>query len=430
MTGKAPGTGLFGLGRNNSKTLKFIRDALEAAIEDPVQHRLLHCGEYDGMIAVNLHPAAEDVEISVDRGSVLISAKTSTIGPGYHAMLVDLVDEVARRANITLAWEGDGDNGGDETDYHEHRDMKLLREETVRWLKTVSGLILEHAGEGVEQFQINMPVGCDMVSRDFFVMSPMGEFQRGWFDAVAGAGESELETMAERFFPAWHEAGRAEYWANTGRYLMLWEVDWTVPADEGQRRGYEDVIACFEQARKLDPTLPLPEAELGELGKLLESREVPSPPATDGFGFRRGPMMRPVGSDWSAEIPGYFRLGEDVHENGRHQYYWFGAREVHFSTLGFRSTDDGMTAADMVGGGSEDDNREELGFKPANDWMATDATSRWSDDHWTVQASFGVSHNGGHDVLVLTIVHEDGEEGRTWAKALLESVTCPGPDAD
>src|SRR5262249_26333323 len=56
--------------------------------------RCRHGQTYDGKPAlfVTIHPAGEDVEFIVpEPGQVTVSAKTSTVGPGYHTALCQLL---------------------------------------------------------------------------------------------------------------------------------------------------------------------------------------------------------------------------------------------------------------------------------------------------------------------------------------------------
>jgi len=87
---------------------------------------------------VSLHPAAEDLEIFLDdRSRVVLSAKTSNAGPGYHIHLC----EAARRmgADLGISWEPpDEEEGtGDETGYFETGDRERLEEEMRRNIAAV-----------------------------------------------------------------------------------------------------------------------------------------------------------------------------------------------------------------------------------------------------------------------------------------------------
>lgn len=430
VTGTASRAGLFGFGVRHSTTLKLIHEAFDATVTEPIPRRFLLCQKTEDALFVRLHPTTEHVEISINGSQILVSAKTSTAGPGYHAHLIDVLDNVSELAGIKFDCTKN-DESGDETGYHEHRSIELLRDESVLWLRTICDHILDSSKvDGL--VQVNMPTGFDRVASDYFAMTPMGEFPREWFEQISHSNRDTVEDMAERFFPAWRGPERAEYWANIARYLMLWHVEWTVAANERQRQCYEDAIACMEYARHLDPALEVPDAELEELKRLLEGGETSAPPKPDGFGFRRGLMERQLGDDWHGRIPGYFNLDEQTHKDGNsHRYYWFGEREIHFSVLTFSADDDEITPERIIRKiAVGEDGSETFEFTKAAEWMDTVAVSSQLEENIIVQAGFGISRDNEHEVLMLTIFHESDEGGARWARELLESVSCPAPDAN
>lgn len=128
-------------------------------------------------------------------------------------------------------------------------------------------------------------------------------------------------------------------------------------------------------------------------------------------------MVRPLGGSWSAAIPGYFKSGETTHESGAHQYYWFGGPEVHFSRLVFKSDGAGVTAENMIHANSGgDEGSATFVFRPARTWLKAAAATRKTEDYWTVQAGFGISRGEEQDLLILTVIHDDHEEGALWVR--------------
>jgi hypothetical protein len=409
--------------------IESVRRAIDLKVTDPLHRRLMLCEENDGKLTLQLHPSAEDIEISQNDGGIFISAKTSTAGPGYHAMLADLLDQIASHAKIALSWEDRGEGGADETGYHEHRDMKLLHDETMRWLKSISHHLVE-AGEDSSNFLVNMPIG-DRAICDAFALAPMGEFTRDWFLSVCKEDETEIAAMAKGFFAAWHGPDSAEYWANIGRYLMLWDMDWTVPINDTERALYETMLACYDRARQLDPAVTIPEDEILEARELLEGGDPAIPPRTVGAGYRRGMMERLLNVGWSAKIPGYFRRVQETDGDKQQNYFWFGDREIHYTVLSFDSTEGGTTAADFVLRDTKsNEDKIVLPFTPKHHWLATQAILENSVGFSTIQAMYGVTWKDEQRVLALTIVHEEGQDGKDWAKAFLESVSHPKPDSD
>src|SRR2546423_10201281 len=61
-------------------------------------------------LTVLLHPAGEGVEITVlEPGSLIVSATTSTVGPGYHCHVCDLLHRFGEEYSIT--WHPPAEDG-------------------------------------------------------------------------------------------------------------------------------------------------------------------------------------------------------------------------------------------------------------------------------------------------------------------------------
>src|SRR2546423_1432700 len=70
---------------------------------------------------LKLHPAAEVVEIAaLGGGRLLVSAKTSSVGPGYHASLCDLLKRLGKSLGVT--WAPPEEEGDEGTRYFHRRD--------------------------------------------------------------------------------------------------------------------------------------------------------------------------------------------------------------------------------------------------------------------------------------------------------------------
>ena len=143
---------------------------LEGHEEEPLM--LCHRGANDAeqpTLFVHLHPCAEEVEISVPApGVCAVAAKTSTVGPGYHVFVCDLLHALGKQ--FRLDWDepdGDSDDAeeekaddeaiGDETGYFFHREPGILRQEMLRWLSA-----LARVGDGkLPAGRIRHPHGVD-----------------------------------------------------------------------------------------------------------------------------------------------------------------------------------------------------------------------------------------------------------------------------
>lgn len=422
VSGVPPKPGLLSRRPDPETLLQGIDGAIKDAVTDPVQKLLTARGLADGVLYLRLHPGAEDISFTVEDGKVVATARTSSAGPGYHAMLVDFLEDIGRRTGIVWSWEGKGDREGDETGYHRHRDFDKLRGAMAEWLKDVAGHVAE-LDHDAGSIRLNLPAGESVT--DSFAVAPMGKWPREWFADVAQGDQGKLSKAGAEFFTAWHTPDSAEYWANCGRYLMLWELDWVRPETPAERGLYEKMLGCFAKTRELDPALDLPEAELKEAWALLNGAEADAPPRPGGIGFRRGLMERPLIDPWTASIPGYFRSESRDEGEGPSVVYWFGSREVQMTAMSFDDEPDGTKAEDFIRRHAAQDNEGDIfPFDPAHPYLTGRAVAKEENKGvWTVYGMLGT----GRDLCFVNLLHEDTDEGRQWAKAVLESVSCPPP---
>ena len=251
VTGKPPKKGFLPIRRKAGAVLENIGQAVDDAVTDPLLRRLMSIERSENGLHVRLHPGEEDVLFTAVKGRIEVQAKTSSAGPGYHVMLVELLEEVGGRTGVAWSWEGRGDGEGDTTGYHEHRDFGKLRQAMLEWLATVADQLLRADAEGADNFRICLPVGGGPVG-PYFALAPMGELTREWCRGAADGNAGSLERAGAEFFTAWHGPDQAGFWVNCGRYLMRWDIAWTRPEDEGERRLYEATLGCFARARDLD----------------------------------------------------------------------------------------------------------------------------------------------------------------------------------
>lgn len=424
LTGRLPKKGFLPFQRKAGAVLEDIGRAVDAAVTDPVLRRLVAMEHSGGGLRVRLHPGEEDILFSIAKGRIDVQAKSSSAGPGYHVMLVELLEDVGARTGVAWSWQDQGGGEGDQTGYHDHRDFGKLRQAMLEWLAALADHLLRADTDGADSFRICLPVGDGPVG-PHFALAPMGELTREWCRGAADGNADSLERAGAAFFTAWYGPDHADFWANCGRYLMLWELSWTRPADENERRLYEAALGCFARARDLDPQIAVPEAELREAWTLLNGADPDRAPPPDGLGYRRRPMERALMGAWKAKLPGYFRCCAEKGDKPS-TVYWFGPREVHATSITFSSTPDGATASNFVSRkGAEQPPDSAVRFAPARDWLTGHAAvTKVEDGVRTVQGMLGA----GDNLCFVTILHEDTPDGAGWAQGVLESVSCPPPE--
>ena len=422
--GSARGRGLLRRKPSHAELCRQLQDAIFQAVPDPLQHRLLRFAAHPEGMEVTFHPAAEPVEFGFgDDGELVVSAKTSTVGPGYHAMLVELVDAIGPPAGIDWDWSDLDEEEGDETGYHKDRDFGALQDEMLAWLKGLADLLLQNYEDERGQIALCMPIHYRLVTGQF-AHSPLGFWDRAWFEALAAAEGERAESLAAAFFPWWNHPADASYWRDCGLVLAWTELPWTPPVDEPERQLYELVVECFGRARKLDPAIGLPLPEIAEIRDLLSSEDTGQPPKAEGIGYRRHRRRHVLSGGWSIELPGYFREIHDAEDKGT-ILLAHGARGLRFTSYAVTpKAPDAPMPGQMVrdveaerGGQGFCASHEENGLVGwGNEFEAE------QEGGWHFQACVGKDGDGTGEFCILTFTYENPAEGRDWALEIFRSI--------
>jgi hypothetical protein len=286
-------------------------------------------GDGNPAVLVNLHPCAEDVEIAVpETGQVVASAKTSTVGPGYHAYLCDLLHQLGDA--MAIDWNGPDDESGtgDETGYFQTGDRQKLEVEFLHWLRGVVKIVNDGLGQDYQWMMISMAIGHHYRHHGPLV-TPMGPRDTQWLDAVA-----EDPSQGIDLFPWWPQGIGAAFYLGRALAALWRDVRWRAPLTDDEGRLLMDVHLDLGRAYQLDPSLDYPWREWREVMDHVEAHfgyvesasddveaevqrraaaigEEPSKPL---IGYRRLPVQVDLTDGWSIEIPG--EMAEEWDEEG------------------------------------------------------------------------------------------------------------------
>ena len=423
--GKARGRGLLRRKPGHAELCHRLQDAVFQAVPDPLQHRLLRFQAYGEGLEVTFHPAAEPVDFRfADSGQMTVSAKTSTVGPGYHAMLVELLDAIGPAAGIDWDWRDHGEGEGDETGYHEDQDFGALQDEMLAWLKGLAEHLLQLDPDEMAQIALSMPIHYGLVT-DRFAHSQLGFWDREWFEALSVAEGEQAASLAASFFPWWNHPADAAYWRDCGLAIAWTELPWTPPVDEAEYQLYELTAECFARARKLNPEIGLPLMEIEEIGELLAEENEALLPRPEGIGFRRGQRRYWFSGGWSIELPGYFRQMNDEQEDEGTALFVHGERVLRTSSYSFETkTPDARPAEKMVREmQAEHDGRGFTATHHEKDlvgWGSESASEQ--GDYWSFQACIGKDSDSAGQLCVLTFSYDDPTRDRDWALEVFRSI--------
>jgi hypothetical protein len=323
-------TGRYGAAAEEPETwLDRLRSWLEEHAGEPLESVRIGQDDRDSpAVIVNLHPCAEDVEMVVpEAGRLVVSAKTSTVGPGYHAYLCDLMHRLGDALAIDWDAPGDESDTGDETGYFSDGDPRALEEEFLEWLRGVLQVVTEGLTRDYQWMMISMAVGHHYHHHGPLV-TPMGPRDLRWLEAVAEAPIRGID-----LFPWWPAGLGAPFYLGRALTRMWRDVRWRIPLNEDEGRLLMDVHLDLARAYRLDATLDYPWREWRELMDDIEAhfgyvemagedveadvrRRSAAIAASDPppIGYRRRPVRVDLTDGWSIEIPG--EMAEDWDEEG------------------------------------------------------------------------------------------------------------------
>src|SRR5262249_5508523 len=192
------GVGLYLRGRDGGKRIwskppvaeKWLSDVADW-ISQNCQETLVYArqgqdSESRPTLFVSLHPSAEDVEfVGEAPGRLIVSAKTSTTGAGYHICLCDVLKRLGSDLHVTWEPPDEKEGSGDETGYFHGRDAEAVIDEMYRWLGHLAQVLLEEMGDECRSFSVSMPLGPLFEWDDDHVLTPMGPRAVSWLQAVA-----------------------------------------------------------------------------------------------------------------------------------------------------------------------------------------------------------------------------------------------------
>jgi hypothetical protein len=275
-----------------------------------------------------LHPAAEAlfVERGAD-GAIVLSAKTSNVGPGYHVFLVERLTAFFEKTRFVV--ERDEEASFDEAGVWPTGDAAAAEREARAWLRGLAQHVGELIDGGAAQLVLALPMDKRFES-DGAVLTALGPRNREWLDDVA-SGRDDGSSMV----PWWQSGFGAAYWRGRALVRMWSDVRWRAPLGDDER---EHVVRVHDELRRAfaaSPRLPLPVREWRELAALVpDAIRVPAGVVelanAAPIGYRRRPVKY-VTAGWSITVPGEF--ADTLENDGSTLLLYDATRSVRVSTF-------------------------------------------------------------------------------------------------
>jgi hypothetical protein len=369
-----------------------------------------------------LHPAAEEVELTlINPEHLVVSANTSTVGPGYHVFLTSMLHDWAR--DFHAHWEQPDESSedyGDEADYFFTGDEEQLCDNMACWLQAVANSFFEPPiGPNDRGIALCMPMSPHFEA-DQIAITPLGPRGRDWLYETAQEG-----TRGKDFFAWWTPGFNAEYYLGRALTQMWSNVRWRLPVNDEERSVLKDVADSLRDAFQLNPTLPYPWAEWLEVLELLGG-DVPEKELVRGrakikptIGYRRRNVTVELPGGWAMQIPGSFSDFESDEDNN--QFALDPPREIWFTSYRFTSSSSRETFESM---------RREMKQKSPeyllerDDYIARATISKKRRDTGEEYFLFSSSNACPYQRAVCTILFSEAEQ-KDWALELWQSIKPP-----
>jgi hypothetical protein len=379
----------------------------------------LRIRDVDGVptLSIQAHPAVEHMEVTIPAGGqVVVSANTSTGGPGYHRRMCDVMHILGN--TLGVIWRPSTDDALDDTRYFETGDRSAVDTEMLAWLAAVLGRSNVPKGQ---RLAIAMPLGYRTGGDDDIVTS-MGPRDQSW--VTRGAADPR---EAADLFAWWGDDRDAVHYRNRALATMWVDLRWATPLDDVERDGLVRVDRDLSRAHELDPTLDLPWREWAEVRRLVGGSSTAEATMTDQMirerasavgsdsrliGYRRGSAPFSL-EGWTIQVPGSF---VEEWEDGS----WVGyddQRSVRLKSIEIRGEDGTIPTADVLAAAMSGANTTTIApGDPALRGGATVAdTSEGGRLVRLVQGAVTVTERA----LVVTIVFGDDE---AWGRETFRSI--------
>jgi hypothetical protein len=308
---------------------------------------------------VFIHPAGEEVEFMVpEPGRITVSAKTSTVGPGYHTALCQLLQRFGEERNVRWNPAGEEDDAcQDETGYFFTDDRKAVEDEMLLHLRTIARVsveTLEATGSTLKAW--HMPTSHSYSEYPGGIHTPVGVRSEEWIRAVVDDPRNGKD-----IYPWWDDGLTPSFFL--GRALCdLWaRVRWRPVLTDEEYDDWDLIHRDLYRAYDANPLLDYPFREWAELidilagfeGATMVSRDLTAeirqradqvPRHRPLIGYRRYPVKVDLLDGWSIRIPGAMaEQWEDLTWSA-----WDGERTVWFSNWGLTTKEGSAVPADAV----------------------------------------------------------------------------------
>jgi hypothetical protein len=397
---------------------------------DPVWGNLLTTTEQgersdsDLALFVNFYPDNEAVEFFVPQpGRMIVSAKTSILGPGYHIALCQILKRMGEELDITWEPPDDEEGTGDDSGYFYTGDRAALEEEMLRHLRAMVAILDENLREN-DSFEMSLAMPLNLSFEGGPIKTIVGIRDTAWLRRVQADPRNGID-----LFPWWEEGLTPRFYLGRAIVGMCMNVRWReLPGDTEEWDTAENVLQDLHRAYQGDPSLPFPWREWAELLDYLNyeddlteevHRRAAQEPERPLLGYRRHPVVVHLAAGWSITISG--AMVEEAKDGNWSA--WDGERTVWFSCWNVESDDAPVPADELLATFSERTGLEGEVVEFQEDGMvgrgAIQPYEEDGEEMWNLKAFSAVP---GQIALCNLFYHDEAD--REWALTQWRALKC------
>lgn len=406
------------LGRRPSRDalLAEARTAALQSLDDPLLRRLTRTEVVAHTLRICAHPVADPLRLTWSpEGRISATVKTSTCGPGYHALAVSMLRAIER--SCRLHWQWRGDNVGDDTGFAIWTDYEDLQDQMARFASALAeGVVRQYRPS--RRVALNMPAGYAVIESDQ-VVTPLGPV--GWdvLESLASAGGEDLLGMGPDFYAWWDEEPGAAFWRKYGMAMAWCNLKYRLPMD---RREQEETAAARDALLRAEALAPgsIDGALIGEMEGLLSADATRvRAPGPEGPGYLRHTVTLPATGLWTVDLPGWWP--RTVSPDGGELSFRWGDRSVQISSLSIEGEDGSVPQPEEMlasrGAGQRPGSVEFLDGRRMGWAHIGPAETRGG---WQLQGTLAVPGS----LAIVTIGYAD-EDDRAWALEVFQTIRHP-----
>ena len=253
-----------------------IRDRLFKAIVSSLNevniNPLIMLSEYsvienENTLIYSFHPTADPIYFEYKENTLFVTVSTGTFGAGYHKFIINILDRLSRRLDITFE---ENEDYKDPSGYFKERDFNKLKKFFIDSLADYSKMLLEHHDKGFGNFMIAMPYDYPIIEKEYFALSTLGYWGKTWFTDLIAANEEDKKVFAEDFFIWNDEEMNAQFWFKSLISMIWLYFPFREIIDDKEKKLYKEIIYSFEEAYKRDKNLRYPYNILIKVAEYLD----------------------------------------------------------------------------------------------------------------------------------------------------------------